>query len=524
MSVPTRISVAKLRFYRQIIANMSDAMAFTDRSSYRFLERNEAHRRLFGYLDRDLIGKLTPAHFIGWKLFRAALRDAEARGFWQGEISVRREDGRIVHADTVFFPVRDDEGRTIAYAGCHRDIGPRKSAEERFRRATQELRFQKSLLESQSEASIDGILVVSPDGRILSRNRRFGEMWGIPKEVLKKGTDAAALRHALQSLQRPREFLARVRRLYRRPRQESRDEILLKDGRIFDRFSAPVLAEDGKILGRVWYFRDMTDAKRAEEEQRRSALEAKRALAELKRAQARIIRSEKLALMGMLVSGVAHEINNPINVVHGNLSLMRERCGELSRLVREGGASAAARRAMAPVPGMLNDALKAAREARDVIHEFRNFARDPRSAESMDLNLCVRETLAVLRKDLARVRVRLRLGRLPGVLGFHGQMNQVLLNLVKNAAEAMGGKGTLMITTSARARRVRVTVADTGPGISPAERERIFDPFYTTKEEGRGMGLGLSLCAAIVQNHGGTLTVSGRTGRGAKFTVELPAK
>ena len=240
------------------------------------------------------------------------------------------------------------------------------------------------------------------------------------------------------------------------------------------------------------------------------------------RDRARIIRSEKLALMGMLVSGVAHEINNPINVVYGNLSLLRGKCAELSGLVRSGGASAAARRAMAPVPAMLRDALKAAQSARDVIAEFRNFAREPRSSEPMDLNRCVKETLAFVRKDLDGIRVRLRLGRLPPVRGFHGQMNQVLLNLVKNAAEAMEGKGTLALSTSARARRVRVTVADTGPGLTPAERERIFDPFYTTKEEGRGMGLGLSLSATIVQNHGGQLTVSSPPGRGAVFTIDLP--
>ncbi|HEU4334840.1 MAG TPA: PAS domain S-box protein, partial [Candidatus Eisenbacteria bacterium] len=335
MKTPT----PRLKLYRQIIAHNADAISILD-PNWRYLERNDAHRRLFGYTDRELF-RMSPSDLVSRRDFRAALKELEARGSFRGELNVRASGGRTIHVETVVFPVRDADGRTIAYAGCHRDLGPRKTAEEGLRRATEELRFQKSVLESQSEASADGILVVSPEGKILSRNRRFAEMWKIPPDVLRKGTDEAALKVALPTIVRPKQFLARIRQLYRRPREESWDQIHLKDGRTFDRYSAPVLAEDGSILGRVWYFRDVTAEKRSREQQRRSADEAKRALAEVKRAQARIIRHEKLALMGMLISGVAHEINNPINVVYGNLSLLRGKCAELSGLVRSGGASAA---------------------------------------------------------------------------------------------------------------------------------------------------------------------------------------
>jgi two-component system NtrC family sensor kinase len=526
MAVPTNVTRilrskldARRRRYRQVIATLSDAVAIVDRT-WKHVERNDAHRELFGYPDRRFYS-LGLHELLGRTAFETVSRELLERGFFRGELSFRGPAGRTIRVESVFFPVRSDKGTPVAFAGCHRDLGPRRRDEDRFRRVAEELRFQKSVLESQSEASPDGILVISPDGRILSRNRRFAEMWGIPAEILRRDSDEAALEFVMSSIVRPREFLAQVRRLYRRPRDESRDEILLKDGRVFDRFSAPVLAEDGAILGRVWYFRDATAQKRAESEQRQSAEEARRALAELKRAQARLIRSEKLALMGMLVSGVAHEINNPINVVYGNLKLLRERGAEVTELAARS-APPEARKFLDELPEMLKDALKAAESAREVIREFRNFARDPNTAEPTDLNLCVEETLAVVRKDLAGLKVRRRTGKIPPVRAFHGQMNQVLLNLVQNAIEAMGGKGTLTVATGAAGRRVRVTVADTGPGIPASDRERIFDPFYSTKEGGSGMGLGLSISATIVQNHGGRLTVSSRAGRGASFTLEIP--
>jgi two-component system, NtrC family, sensor kinase len=143
-----------------------------------------------------------------------------------------------------------------------RDVTERKRAEG-------ELRFQKALLEAQTEASIDGILGVSTEGKITSFNQRFVEMWQIPKEVIATRSDEAALQAVLDKLISPQEFLARVAHLYEHTDEESRDEILLKDGRAFDRYSAPVKGKDGTYHGRVWYFRDITEHKLADQEIRR---------------------------------------------------------------------------------------------------------------------------------------------------------------------------------------------------------------------------------------------------------------
>jgi PAS domain S-box-containing protein len=383
------------------------------------------------------------------------------------------------------------------------------------RKSEEELRFQKALLESQSEAAIDGILVVSREGKIISYNRRFLAMWEIPPEVAATRSDDAALQSVFDKLADPQVFLARVRHLYDHPDEVSRDEIALRDGRTFDRYSGPVRGADGFLYGRVWFFRDVTGRKCAEEGLRRAVEDARRAYDDLKQAQVQLIHSEKLASIGMLVSGVAHEINNPLNVIYGNLRLMEEQWGGACGMARGAGA----RR----MKKMIRDALSGAEHARRIIGDFRNFARDTRTAERVDLNEALEETLTLLGRQLPpTVRVVRQYGRIPTIPCFRGQLNQVFFNLLKNAAEAIEKEGTITLRTSRRKDRVVVEVADTGRGMPPDVKKKLFEPFFTTKPVGKGLGLGLSISAMIVHNHGGEITVRSRPGRGTAFQVRIP--
>jgi signal transduction histidine kinase len=310
----------------------------------------------------------------------------------------------------------------------------------------------------------------------------------------------------LDKIADPRGFMARIHYLYDHPDEVSRDEIPLRDGRTFDRYSGPVRGADGTLYGRVWFFRDITGRKRAEEELRRAVEDARRAYADLKQAQVQLIHSEKLASIGMLVSGVAHEINNPLNVIYGNLRLIGKQGAGAGRTGR-----------------MVRDALKAAEHARRIISDFRNFARDTRTAERADLNGALEETIALLGRQLPpTVKVARRFGRIPEVPCFRGQLNQVFLNLVKNAAEAIEGEGTVTVRTFRRKDRVVVEVADTGRGMPPDVKRKVFEPFFTTKPVGKGLGLGLSISAMIVHNHGGEIAVRSRPGRGTVFRVMIP--
>ena len=179
----------------------------------------------------------------------AAVKDSTVEFRWIAR------DGHAVWVESNYVVIKDDEGQPIGLRGVTTDISKRKQAEA-------ELNFQKSLLESQTEASIDGILAVSDDREILSFNQRFVDLWGIP-EIVGSRSDEKALQSVLDKLETPGEFLEWVEYLYRHPQESSRDEIQLNDGRTFDRYSAPIKSPYDEYYGRVWFFRDITERKRA---------------------------------------------------------------------------------------------------------------------------------------------------------------------------------------------------------------------------------------------------------------------
>jgi PAS domain S-box-containing protein len=175
---------------------------------------------------------------------------------YSGQASWIRPDGRETYYEWTAAPVRF--GDMIYIIGVDRDITKRKRTEE-------ELLFKTTLLEAQSETSIDGILVVDGEGKSLLFNKRFGQMWNIPQHILNTRDDKKMLQCALSQLKDPDKFLERVKYLYAHKDEESRDEIQLKDGKVFDRYSSPLRDSTNNHYGRIWYFRDVTDRKRAEE-------------------------------------------------------------------------------------------------------------------------------------------------------------------------------------------------------------------------------------------------------------------
>ena len=262
--------------------------------------------------------------------------------------------------------------------------------------------------------------------------------------------------------------------------------------------SANIYAKDGKtLLATIAHGQDVTGRKRAEEALRKS---------EQLRADA-----EKLAAVGRLAAGVAHEINNPLTGVLTFAHLLREK-EDLDEQDKQD----------------LDLIIHETTRASEIVRGLLEFAREsPPVKEPLDVNEVIRRTIQLLgnRKAFQQITVDEDLKEpLPNVDGDVNQLQQVLLNLLLNACEAMSGGGALTISTLAEEGKVLVRVSDTGCGIKKEHLEQIFEPFFSTKPVGKGTGLGLSVSYGIVRQHGGTLEVDSKEGSGTTFTVVLPSE
>ena len=277
----------------------------------------------------------------------------------------------------------------------------------------------------------------------------------------------------------------------------------------------------------------------------------RKALVDLKESQAQLVQSEKMASLGQMVAGVAHELNTPLGYVKNNVQLLRElsaplfelaeaqtvladcladpHCDE-SRLALALDNAAIARSNAAPellsedLTQLFSDTLYGLEQIAELVVGLKDFARlDRAMSEQVDLNDCIRSALVIARNGIKdKAETHLQLGELPRIPCAPSQINQVLLNLLNNAAQAIDGFGRIVLKTWAEDSAVFISVQDSGRGMSAEVQARVFDPFFTTKPVGEGTGLGLSISYKIIQDHGGQIRVASEPGRGTRFLIRLP--
>ena len=354
-------------------------------------------------------------------------------------------------------------------------------------------------MEGLLESVDSGVLLLDADGHIRRISERLGAIFGIDtRRLLELRTMEALIESLSHQLLRPAETAARWRQIVLRADEASWDEFELArpSRKVVERFARPLFRADGARLGWLEIHRDITGQRLI---------------------QSKLLQTEKMAALGQLVSGIAHELNNPLTSIQGYAQLLVSRHSAADRA---------------------GDALRISQEAERAARIVKNlllFARETRpERRAVQLNEVIERTIALRAYELKLQNIEMELlldPGLPQILADAAQMQQVVLNLIVNAEQAIvaargeePGDGHILIRTRRLAGdRLAMEVADSGPGIPPEVAARIFDPFFTTKAPGMGTGLGLSIVYGIVQEHGGEVSVDSLSRGGARLIVELPA-
>ncbi len=296
-------------------------------------------------------------------------------------------------------------------------------------------------------------------------------------------------------------------------------------------------------------FNDMAKSvKQARTDLEKKIKEIEAAYSELKETQSRLVHSAKMASLGQLVAGVAHELNNPIGFIFSNMNHLRDYSQKLLKLIDESEKHPEKIAELKEeidyeflvqdMPKLINSCEDGARRTRDIVVGLRNFSRlEEAKLKSIDLKESIEATLKLLSGEIkGRIEVHSEFGEMPEVMCYASQINQVFMNILSNAAQAIDGKGTIWIKTNLKAPSkssiqnprinksaiAEISIRDSGKGIPADALEKIFDPFFTTKTIGQGTGLGLSISYGIVKKHDGDILVTSQPGKGTEFKIHLP--
>jgi two-component system NtrC family sensor kinase len=470
------------RRYRELFDNVQEGVFFASNDG-RFIEVNDALVRMLGYQHRDELLKLDPDTqvYLSTDQRDQIIKQLNEHGAIQNfEVSLRRRDGTLIHALENAFVVRDAQGKILQYRGVLLDITEVKNFQAQLQR---ERDFTGKILNNTQTM----IMVADTAGLISYANRRCYEAGAFdPQELLGNRLDKVIPTQT-------KEFSEAFESSLHGQHVDNLEISITRSNGSQGKFSvnlSPMRDEAGDVTSVVVLMTDITDTAMI---------------------QAKLMHTEKMAAVGQLVSGVAHEVNNPLTAIMGFSDLLMEN-PDLPDSARKD----------------LKVILEESHRTREIVKNLLSFARQrPPQRQSLQVNTLLERTVALRAYDLANSAIEVVEkfdDNIPALVGDAHQLQQVFLNILNNAFDAVRGvgrPGQIEIETRQQQDWIEISFRDNGEGIKYPER--IFDPFFTTKEVGKGTGLGLSICYGIVREHEGEILCSNnKETPGATFVVRLP--
>ena len=458
----------------------------------RFLDCNQALVEMAGYDDKEefLTIDIPRDLYVNKEDRRKFQKLIEKQGFVKDlEVEFKKKNGEKVTVLLTAHAQRDEKGAIIGYEGLNIDISDRKRMERELKEANE---FLMNLIES----SVDGIIAADMKGNIIIFNKGAETLTGyLAEEVIGKI-------HITQIY--PEGIAKEIMRKLRSSEyggagkfSPTQLNVVNKKGEeIPIQLSAALIYDGtGKEVASVGIFTDL-----------RPRLKMEKDLQEIQQA---LLQSEKLAAMGRLTSQIAHELNNPIYGIMNTLDLLKTEISPESKRRR-----------------ILELSLSETHRLAEMLRNMLSFSKPEEEVrQPVNVNELLEGILLIVDKQMQEANVKIKTyfdEKIPEVMASTNQMRQVMLNLIKNAKEAMPKGGTLTVGTGRERDKVLIHIRDTGIGIPEEIKDKIFEAFFTTKQKVKGVGLGLSVCYGIIKDHGGGIKVESEEGKGTTFIIRLP--
>ncbi|UCE59462.1 MAG: PAS domain S-box protein [Phycisphaerales bacterium] len=475
----------------------------------RIVRFNPFMEQVSGYRLEEVKGKCWFSTFVPSEdhesiraVFKEAINDVQTRGNIN---PILTKDGRQILVEWYDKTLKDSQGNIVGLLSVGQDITERTRAEEKLRASEEK---HRRLIEHLPQK----IFHKNANGVYVSCNDNYAQDLGIAADEIRGKTDFDFYPKDLAE-----KYRVDDRRIMESGRKEEIEEAYVEHGRelVVQTVKTPLTDDNGDVTGVLGIFWDITERKRAETElaEYRDRLEelVDERSKELEESRAQLHRAQRLASIGTLAAGIAHEINNPLGVILLSAQRALEK-GDDPKAVETS------------LHRIKDDVQRCARIVRSVLQ----FSRDQSSDKwPVDLNQCVRHSEELTREYASRNGVRVQFecaGDLPVVVASTTELEQAFVNLLHNAIEASSDGQTVTLQTERSPTGVRFSVADQGRGMTAEEQEHAFDPFFTTRQERGGTGLGLSIVHGLITDQGGTIEIDSHPGKGTRVTIELPVE